>query len=127
MRRMASSAGASRSARTERYCNIERGIRSARRLGAGSAHAPSPKPPGPFGPASSPFSAVDLLQRLDRHLALGNHALELRILGLQLAQTLHIRRLELAEAASPHIDRLLTDLMLPGHVGDRNAISFAKD
>src|SRR5437016_5405673 len=28
-------------------------------------HAPSPKQLGPFGPASSPFSAVDLLERLD--------------------------------------------------------------
>ena len=102
-------------------------IRSTRRLGAGYAHAPSPKPPGPFGPASSPFSAVDLFQRLDRQFALGDHALELRVLRLQFAQSLHVRRLQRPESSSPHVDRLLANLVLPGHFRDRTTISFAQD
>src|SRR5690348_8596864 len=93
-------------------------IRSARKLGAGNARAPSPKPPGPFGPASSPFSAIDLLQGLDRHFPLGNHALELRVLGLELPQSLHIGGVKLAEAPPPDVDRLLADLVLLGHLRD---------
>ena len=123
MRRIASSAGLSRSARTERYCNIERDNRSARRLGAGTAHIPSPKPPGPVGPASSPFSAVDLFQRLDRHLPLGNHAPELRVLSFEFAQPFHISGFELAEPPTPHIDCLLADLCFfeTSTIGPRSA------
>src|SRR6185437_5712415 len=102
-------------------------IRSTRRLGAGSAHAPSPKPPGPFGPASSPFSAVDLFQRLDRHLPLGDHALELGVLGFQLAQSLHVGGLEFAEPSAPPVNRLLADLMFPGDLINRALIGFAQD
>src|ERR1039457_2480675 len=102
-------------------------VRSTRRLGAGYAHAPSPKPPGPCGPASSPFSAVDLFQRLNRQFALGDHAFELDILYLQLAQSLHFRRLQRPEPSPPHVDRLLADLVLPGHFHNRTAISFAQD
>src|SRR5271169_2196858 len=102
-------------------------VPSTRRLGAGNAHAPSPKPPGPFGPASSPFSAVDLFQRLDRHLPLGDHALEFGVLRLEFAQSLHVRRLERPEPSPPHVDRLLANLVLPCHLRDRTPIGFAQN
>src|SRR6185312_8901016 len=59
--------------------------------------------------ASSLFSAVDLLRRLDRHLAIVDHPLELGVFR-QLAQALHVRRLRQPKSPPPHVDRRLADL-----------------
>src|SRR5205085_5015954 len=102
-------------------------VRSARKLDAGNAHVPSPKPPGPFGPASSPFSAVDLFQRLNGQLALSDHPLQLRILSLKLAQSLHVRRLQCPKPAFPNIDRLFADFVFPGNLSNRAFIRLAQN
>jgi len=124
---MASSAGASRSARTGRYFNIERGK---------SINSQAWRWVCPHSIAKATWSrraceltifAVDLLQCLDRHLALGDHALELGVLSFQFAQSFHVCRLELSEPPSPDVDCLLTDFVFSRHVRDRTAIGLAQD
>jgi hypothetical protein len=46
---------------------------------------------------------------------------------LQLAQSLHVRRLERPEPPPPHVDRLLANLVLPCHFRDRASIGFAQN
>lgn len=59
--------------------------RSARRHVAQNGPVFGQGPPARAGSASSPLSAIDLLQSVDRQLALGEHALELGILGFEFA------------------------------------------
>jgi hypothetical protein len=77
-------------------------------------------------PANSPLSAVDLLQGIDRHLALSEHALELPVLGLKRPQALQVSRLERSELLAPGVDRLFADLVLARDLSDRASVGFAQ-
>src|SRR5690606_22637264 len=100
---------------------------SARRTGVASGRATSRSAPARSGPASSPLFSVDLLERVDGHLSLGHHALELRVLGFKLPQPLHVRRVQLAEALAPAVQRLFADLVLAGDLGHRYAVGLPQD
>ena len=52
-------------------------------------------------------------------VALGDHLLKLRVLGLQRAKPLHIRGLEIAEALASAVPRLVTHLVLLRDLRDR--------
>src|SRR5690606_3364382 len=82
--------------------------------------------PGRSGPASSPLFSVDLLQRLDGHVPLGPHPLELRILGFELPKPLHVGRIQLAEALAPAVQGLLVDLVLAGDLGHRGTVCLSQ-
>lgn len=58
----------------------------------------------------SAFSAVDLLQRLDRHLAFGDHAFELDVLGFNSRNRFTSAGSSLPNPSSPSVNRLLADL-----------------
>src|SRR6185312_17017610 len=103
------SAGASRSARTGRYFKIERGNSINSQAWRWESPRSIAKATWSLRLASSLFSAVDLLRRLDRHLAIGDHPLELGVFR-QLAQALHVRRLRQPKSPPPHVDRRLADL-----------------
>ncbi len=70
---------------------------------------------------------VDLLERVDRHLALGQHPLQTCVLGLKAARLLHIAGFEHAKLLSPDVDRLLTDLVLARSLGDRSAVGLPQN
>lgn len=83
--------------------------------------------PANDGLASSPLSAVDFLQGIDRHLAFGEHPLEPCDLGFQGPQALDVAGLQDSELLAQDVDRLLADLVLARRVGDRTAVGFAQD
>src|SRR5690606_19428280 len=103
------------------------GLRSARTTGVASAHATSRSAPARSGRASSPLFSIDLLERVDGHLPLGHHPLELRVLGFQLSQPLHVGRVQIAKPLAPAIERLLADLVLARDLGHRCPICLAQD
>jgi len=100
---------------------------SARTRVAANGPAQLPGPPALDAPASSPLSAIDLLERIDRLLALGQHPLQTCVLGLKAAQFLHIAGFKHAKLLSPDVDRLLTDLVLARGVGNRSAVGLPQD
>jgi len=78
-------------------------------------------------PASSPLSAVDLLEGVDLEIALGEDALELGVLALQAPEPFDVGGIESAEVTTPVVDRLLADLVLPRDLRDRRLVSLAQD
>jgi hypothetical protein len=84
-------------------------------------------PPALDAPASSPLSAVDLLERVDRHLALGQHALQACVLCLKATQFLDITGFEYAELLAPDVDRLLTDLVLARGLSNLPSVGLPQD
>jgi hypothetical protein len=84
-------------------------------------------PPALDAPASSPLSAVDLLERVDRHLALCKHALQTSVFGLKAAQFLHVAGFEHAKLLSPNVDRLLTDLVLARGLSNLPSVGLPQD
>jgi hypothetical protein len=47
--------------------------------------------------------------------------------SLELAQALHVRRMQRPEPSPPHVDRLLANLVLPRHLRNRISIRFAQN
>lgn len=82
---------------------------AACRLDAGCGPVPDTGPPARVGPASSSLSAVDLVARVDDPLALGQHAIQLGVLGLQGAKAFHGGGLEDLESLAPGVLRLLRE------------------
>ena len=88
--------------------------------------APWRSAPARAEPASSPPFSIDLLERVDRHLPFGDHALELGVLGLEFAKPLDVRGLHLAELRAPTVQRLFADLVLARYLGDRSTVGLAQ-
>jgi len=62
-------------------------------------------------PASSPLSAIDLLERIDLEIALGKDAFELRVLAFECSQSLDIGRFKDRrndDASSPIAEAILS-------------------
>jgi hypothetical protein len=60
-------------------------------------------------------------------IPLGQQLLQPCVLGLDLSQTLHIHRLELAESLAPGVDRHIADPVLLGDLGHRGLIGLTQD
>ena len=90
---------------------------SARKRAVATLRARRHASPARAVPASSPFSAVDLLHDIDFEIALGHKLLELGILGFELAKAFDIGGLQLAQALAPGVDGLLAELMLLRNFG----------
>ena len=102
--------------------------RSARRTGVASCPATSRSAPARTVPARSLPSSVDLLERVDRHLALGRcrHPLKFGALRLNLPQLFHIGRTHLTELLAPSVQSLLADLELAGGFHHRRPVRLPK-
>jgi len=102
---------ASRSARTDRYVSADRATSSssqARRFDRprSQANATCSR-----RAASSPLSAIDLLERIDLEIALGKDAFELRVLAFECSQSLDIGRFKDRrndDASSPIAEAILS-------------------
>lgn len=76
--------------------------------------------------STSSGSTLDLFQHLDRYRAVGDHPLQLAVLGLELARPLHVSRLQFSEPPTPDIHCLLAQLVFLGDVRDRILIDLAQ-
>ena len=86
-------------------------LRAARRHVASTGHVRKRTRPARAVPASSPLSAIDLLERIDLEIALGKDAFELGVLAFECSQSLDIGRFKAGEMTTPVVDRLLADLV----------------
>ena len=102
-------------------------FRSARKRAASTGRARRRAQPARGVPASSPLSAADLLHHVDLKIALGNEFLQLRVLGLELAQAFDVGGLQHPETAPPGVDRLGADLVLPCDLGNGCLIGLPQD
>ncbi len=73
-------------------------LRSARTHVSPNGRAQRSALPGLDAPAGSPLSPIDLLHRVDHHFALGEHALQLGVLGFERAQPIDVGGLELDQS-----------------------------
>src|SRR5689334_18101480 len=76
-------------------------------------------PPAGDARARLPFFCRDLLHHVDLEVTLGDELLELRVLLLELAQSLHVDRFQLTVPLAPAVDRRLAHAVLLREIGDR--------
>ena len=100
---------------------------SARKFVAAIELAQLPRPPALDAPASSPLSAVDFLERVDRHLALAQHSLQKCVLGIKHAKTFSVVSIEHAKLLSLDVDHLFAGLALTRGLGPRSLVGLPKD
>src|SRR6185437_368311 len=77
--------------------------------------------------ARLPFFCGDLLHDLNLKITFRQQLLQPCVLAFHLAQTLHVHRLELAEALAPAVDRDIADPMLLGDLGHRGLVRLPQD
>src|SRR6202044_3133042 len=99
---------------------------TARKLVAPIAHVGIRRLPAGDVPARSPFFCGHFLQNLDIKIPLSYQLLQPTVLKLQLAQPLHVNRLERAESLAPGVNRHLTNPVPLGHLGHRRLVRLAQ-